>query len=109
MRTFASVVAIMSILFLIVNRGCERIALEEIPVIPNVTFDEHIKPITSKVCIECHSQGSSDYSRYKNAYMMRYFIYKKVAVEKSMPLGKYLSDEDRALFRDWFNQGSIKN
>lgn len=79
--------------------------LPDIPVTQNVTFEKHIKPITSTVCVGCHYVGSNDYSRYYNAVSARYSIHRHTVVDKTMPMGKHLSDEQRALFRDWFNQG----
>jgi len=89
-------------------QSCKRNPFPDVPVTQNVTFDKHIKPITSTVCIDCHSSGSRDYSRYQNAYFARYSIQRVVVHEKSMPLGRYMSDETRALFRDWIDQGANK-
>lgn len=105
MRTFASVLMIFLVSGMLILQACKRSYFEEIPVTKNVSFEEHIKPITQTLCIQCHSQGSKDYSRYQNAYWMRHSIFQKVVVDKTMPVGKYLSDKDRALFRDWVNQG----
>lgn len=89
-------------------QSCNRQPLADIPVTPGVTFDKHIRPITSQVCIKCHSQGSKDFSNYKHAYSFRYTIYDRVVVSRTMPQGIAMDDKDRALFRDWVNQGGSK-
>ncbi len=78
----------------------------QVTVTTNVTFNDQIKPITSTVCISCHNDGIRDYSIYENAYNRRQLIYQRVVIDKSMPAGKTLTNEQRALFRDWYNQGS---
>lgn len=108
MRTVATAVLISCIGTMLFLQACNREYFKEIPVTKDVTFEKHIRPITSTVCISCHSSGSRDYSRYSNAYMMRHSLFQRIVVDKSMPMGKYLSDEDRALFRDWVNQGGQK-
>lgn len=105
MQTVLSVFMILSTTAMLSLQACNRKPLPEVPVTENVTFDEHIRPITSTVCIKCHSSGSRDYSQYKNAFSMRYSIRQRVVVDKTMPLGQYLSEKDRALFRDWVDQG----
>lgn len=89
-------------------QSCNRQPLADIPVTPNVTFDKDIRPLTSTICIKCHSQGSKDFSNYKNAYSFRYAIYDRVVVTRMMPLGIAMDDKDRALIRDWVNQGGLK-
>jgi uncharacterized membrane protein len=71
-----------------------------------VTFTKDILPITSTSCAKCHFEDERDYRVYTNAYNRRQLIYQRVYIEKSMPLGSTLTDEQRALFRDWYNQGS---
>ncbi len=106
MRTLVSLLMMASLSTLVVLQACKmHEPFKDVPVTKDVTFEKHIKPITSTVCISCHSQGSRDYSSYRNAFRMRQSIYQRVVVDRTMPAGKYLSDEDRALFRDWVNQG----
>lgn len=88
-----------------VTQSYERVHIKEISETPEVSFEVHIKPIMIRACAECHS-GFSDWTVYKNSADHRYQIYEKIVVEKSMPIGKEMNDEDRALFRDWVNQGS---
>lgn len=105
MNVLASVGFIVATAALLTLQACDRTPLKDVPVTKNVTFEQHIQPITSRVCIGCHSTGSRDYSQYKNAYMARYSIRQRVAVDRSMPMGVFLDDKDRALFRDWVDQG----
>lgn len=109
MGAFVSLVAIISTATIVSMQSCERKPLEHVPVTENVTFEKDIKPITLNACIQCHSGGSRNFSNYINAYTYRHTIYRRVVVSKDMPLGKYLSDEERALFRDWVNQGAKKD
>lgn len=108
MRTVASVLLIALVGFTMIQGCVDRIPLKDIPVTEDVSFETHIAPITRSVCILCHSQGSKDFTQYRNAYVMRQTIYRRVVVERTMPVGAYLSDQDRALFRDWVNQGGKK-
>ncbi len=103
-----SVTLIVSTSLFVALSSCDRVPLADVPVTKDVTFDKYIRPITSTVCIECHSQGSRDFSQYNNAFSYKYAIYQRVVVDKSMPRNKYLSEQDRALFRDWVNQGAKK-
>lgn len=107
-QSVASLIVIGVLSVMVGLQACNRTSLPEVPVTENVTFENHIKPITSTVCIECHNGRFRDYSNYNNAFSVRYAIHQKVVVDKTMPLGKYLSDRDRALFRDWVNQGGKK-
>lgn len=104
--SFASLVLIATTTFVFSMQAYDREPLSNIPVVENVSFETHIQPITSSVCISCHSQGSKDWSSYLNAYRNRYQIYQSVVINRTMPESKFLSDKDRALFRDWYNQGS---
>ena len=106
MKSIATVFMISSFMVMFVLDGCNRPALKEVPVTLNVSFEKDIKPITSTTCIGCHSSGKTDWSRYMNAYWARYTIMRKVVTERSMPMGIYMNDKDRALFRDWVNQGA---
>jgi uncharacterized membrane protein len=106
MKTIATLFMISSFMVMFFLDGCKRPDLKDVPVTQNVTFEKDIKPITSTVCISCHSSGKNDWSRYTNAYWARYTIERKVVKERSMPMGTYMSDKDRALFRDWVNQGA---
>lgn len=72
----------------------------------NVTFTKDILPITSTICASCHFEDERDYRVYSNAFNRRQLIYQRVYIEKTMPLGNTLTEEQRALFRDWYNQGS---
>lgn len=92
----------------LVLQNCSSKVLPNIPVTQNVTFEKDILPITSTVCIDCHRDGVRDLREYKNAYSFRFSIRTRVAVDKTMPLGKELSDKQRALFRDWVDQGGSK-
>lgn len=78
------------------------------PVTENITFDKDIKPITSSVCIECHTSKGENWSIYSDAFSYRYRIYSRIVELKDMPMGKFLDEKDRALFRDWVNQGGKK-
>lgn len=105
MQTLISLSLILSTSLLFLTRSCDQKPLADVPETLNVSFEKHIQPITSKVCIKCHSQGSRNYSDYRNAYRTRLTIRQRVVVDKSMPIGEYLNDKDRALFRDWVDQG----
>lgn len=104
-QTVLNLSLILSTASLITLRSCDRKPLEDVPETLNVSFETHIHPITSTICIKCHSQGSKNFSVYKNAYRDRFSIRNRVVVDKTMPMGIYLSDKDRALFRDWIDQG----
>lgn len=95
----------LSVWFLVVllSVGCTN---GTIPETPNVTFNQNIKPITSMVCIKCHNTPGRNWSDYKDAYNKRTEIYQKVVIERVMPFGEFMSEKDRALFRDWYKQGS---
>lgn len=105
-RLLASIAAICLVAVMIFLQACEHGTLPDIPVTKNVTFIKDIKPITSNVCIKCHNGKSNDYSNYYNAYFNRYRIMDLVVNQKTMPQGEYMSDQQRALFRDWVNQGA---
>lgn len=104
----ASLTVVASLTAMMSLQSCNRQPLPDQPVTLNVTFDKDIKPITSTVCIKCHSTGNRDFSEYHNAFQLRYTIYSKVVLERTMPFGMYMSNQDRALFRDWVNQGGNK-
>jgi hypothetical protein len=108
LETILSFLLITSTFTMTSFQSCVRRPLEDVPVNENVTFDKHIQPITSTICVKCHSQGLKDFSKYDNAYLYRTAIRTKVAVDRTMPVGEYLSDQDRALFRDWVDQGGKK-
>lgn len=108
MNTVASIALMVSLGVALVTQSCTHRPLDEVPVTPNVSFEKDIKPITSTVCISCHSSGALDWSQYHNAFVRRYSIYQRVVVSKDMPMGKFLDEKDRALFRDWVDQGGQK-
>jgi hypothetical protein len=106
MESLLSLTLILSTTMFLSMNSCGTPPLPNVPATPNVSFEKDIQPITSTVCIKCHSQGRNDFSQYHNAFLNRYAIRQRVAVERSMPLGIYLDDKDRALFRDWVDQGA---
>jgi hypothetical protein len=106
MRTAASVIVVASVVAMLVIEACERKPLQDVPVTDGVTFEENIKPITSKVCIRCHTGNGRDWSQYRDAFSHRYQIYNRIVLIKDMPQGVFMSEKDRALFRDWYNQGA---
>lgn len=79
---------------------------KSVPVVQNVTFNKNIRPITSTVCFQCHQTDKDNWSIYSTAFNNREKIYRKVVVERTMPFGKFMSEHDRSLFRDWVKQGA---
>lgn len=108
MKTLVNLVLIGTICTFLFLQANDRLPFNDIPKVEDVTFEKNIKPIIKEVCVKCHSQGDSDFTRYRNSYFLRYTIYRKVVIEKNMPIGMYLDDKDRALFRDWINQGALR-
>jgi hypothetical protein len=107
MQSFASLAFVLAIGTMLGLDACNRKPFENIPVTPNVTFEKNIKPITSTVCISCHNWKNNDWSNYKDAFDHRFQIYQRTVVIRDMPMGKFMDEKDRALFRDWFNQGAM--
>lgn len=108
MDTVLSIVLIGSLSTMLSLQACKRDPLPDVPVKDNVSFETDIKPITKEVCFKCHNSGSRDFTQYHKAYALRYSIYQRVVVDRTMPFGIYMDDKDRALFRDWVNQGGKK-
>lgn len=106
MQTLLSFSLILSTAALMGVQACSRRPIPEVPVTPDVSFETHIRPITSTVCIKCHTGKNNDFSQYKTAFAKRYRIKDRVVVDRTMPMGMYLSEQDRALFRDWVDQGA---
>ena len=95
------------LILLLCLTGCMRAdPVDKIPEIPNVRFNKDIKPIMESICIRCHYYGQADLTLYDNAFRLRKVIRQKVVVYKTMPMGIHMVDSDRALFRDWVDQGA---
>jgi len=73
------------------------------PVTSNVLYSKHIGPIVQSVCIRCHN----DFNYDKLVYL-KYSLWTKIVIDKSMPIGYIMDNQTRALFRDWINQGMKK-
>lgn len=92
-------------LFLILG-GCTFTPPNDLEVI--VTFDKDIKPITSMVCINCHTQKGKNWTVYEDAFKYRRQIYDRVVITKTMPLGTYMDENQRHLFKWWYQEGAKK-
>lgn len=73
-----------------------------------VTFDKDIKPITSTVCIGCHTQAGKNWTVYEDAFKYRRQIYDRVVITKTMPLGTYMDESKRETFKWWYREGAKK-
>lgn len=79
-----------------------RTYFKEISETKNVSFAKDLVPIIKDKCMKCHGQNFVDYNYM---FLKKNEIFTKVVVEKSMPLTGTLTNKQRALFRDWANQG----
>lgn len=73
-----------------------------------VSFETDIKPVVSDKCVECHNTKGNDWRDYTTIFNKKDSVFLKVVIEKSMPLGKPFSDENRDLFNRWYLQGGPK-
>ena len=108
MNLLLKLVVSTGVLSFVVFQACNTRPIPNVKETPDVRFETRIKPITSRVCSKCHNKWYNDLTNYDIAFSKRYPIYQRVAIDKSMPLGMKMDDEDRALFRDWYLQGSKK-
>ncbi len=74
----------------------------------DITYIDHIRPIVEKSCFACHGEGSvmGNWLDYQASYEKREAIYERVVVQRTMPIGAPLSEEEVALFREWVDQGA---
>lgn len=75
------------------------------------TYNGEIRQLFSAKCAYCHNATSSlpNWLDYSTAFRLRDEIYRKVVVEKSMPMPPYdtqMSAADRQLVADWINDGA---
>lgn len=73
------------------------------------TYSSDIKPIFEKNCIPCHEKGSAigNWLDYKTAFAKRALIKVRTFEKKDMPLGKTLTDKERALIAKWVDAGAL--
>ncbi|MFB3907552.1 MAG: hypothetical protein ACE15D_04020 [Candidatus Eisenbacteria bacterium] len=76
----------------------------------DVTFTEQVHPVMERSC-SCHQPGGIMYPQvpldtYARAYARRSAIRLKVWEQRAMPPGGGLTEDERALFRDWVDAGA---
>lgn len=67
-----------------------------------------ILPLIKINCSSCHNSVSAvpNWLDYNIAYEKRNLIYIRVVTKKDMPMGRNMSDADRALFAAWIDAGA---
>lgn len=97
--------SLLIIIMFIFGQSCsiQTAPFPEIKAVPNVTYTSHIEPIIKANCVKCHNDFNYDRLVY-----LKYSLWTKIVVDKSMPYGMIMSDQKRALIRDWINQGMKK-
>lgn len=73
-----------------------------------IAFHKNIKPLVAKACIACHGEGSSlgNWMDYKTIFDKKEAIYERVVVQRNMPLGLVLSEEEVDMVREWIDTGA---
>lgn len=71
------------------------------------TYNKDAKPIFEKRCSSCHNDMWVDknWLDYKTAFENRLKIKQKVWVERSMPVGQEMPQEERDTLKKWVDEG----
>ena len=75
---------------------------------PQVVTFKDVEPIFAVNCLGCHSQGDRDWTKYENAKREKDKIRARVWDNRTMPLGRAMSEYERELIRDWVDGGAVK-
>ncbi|SEK50411.1 hypothetical protein SAMN04487910_0677 [Aquimarina amphilecti] len=96
--------------------SCERNVEEESGIIteelcdPAISFTTNIKPIIDNNCIRCHGGNQApDLRTYENIRNNSERIRTEVVVNRTMPLGGSLSNDQIELVRCWIENGALNN
>ncbi|MCM2278127.1 MAG: hypothetical protein NDJ89_08625 [Oligoflexia bacterium] len=74
------------------------------------TYMKDIRPIIVEKCKSCHpGVGPGDWLDFKQVKARAELIKFKVYVNKSMPMGGTMTDEQRKLFADWVDLGAVES
>ena len=108
-------------LFILVTTSCEfnnaqELYGNEIDVPTEVSYSNDVFPIIQMSCAttECHSQGGFANGIFENydglkAKVENGSLRQRVLVDKDMPLGGSLSDEELAILEAWIDNGAPNN
>ncbi|MBQ4819413.1 cytochrome c [Aquimarina sp. MMG016] len=117
MNTISKIKYILAILvFSITFFSCENNVEEETPIIgrdepcdPDISFVAKIKPIIDGSCIRCHGGSQAPDLRTYAGISNNAARIKTQVVNRTMPQGGSLTNEQIELIRCWIENGALNN
>jgi len=105
---------VVLIIACIVLASCENYVENEYEIInqdcdPNTSFVSQIKPIIDNNCVSCHNGNQFPDLRTFNGVSANSTIVKEQVVNRTMPIGGVLTNEEIDIISCWIDSGSQNN
>jgi len=115
MKTISKIKNILTILACITFFSCERNVEEELDLITDdqcdseISFTASIKPIIDANCINCHGGNRFPDLRTHGGISTNAARVRTQVVNRTMPQGGSLTNEEIELIRCWIDNGALNN
>ena len=102
------------IIVCIVFASCENYVEDKYEIInqdcdPSTSFVSQIKPIIDNNCVSCHNGNQFPDLRTYNGVSTNSAIIKEQVVNRTMPIGGVLTNEEIDIISCWIDNGSYNN
>lgn len=115
MKTIKKIKQILTIITCITVISCERNVEEEVDLViddqcdPEISFSVSIKPIIDANCIACHGGNRFPDLRTYEGISTNASRVRTQVVNRTMPQGGSLTNEQIELIRCWIENGALNN
>lgn len=105
--------SLILIISCVIVTSCENYVEDDFQLVqdcdPNTSFVSQIKPIIDNNCVSCHNGNQFPDLRTYNGVSANSEIVKQQVVNRTMPIGGSLTNEEIDLITCWIENGSLNN